>query len=131
MFTDQKTRYLLVGGANTVFGYCISLLFYGALYSHLHIILIASLINIINISVSFTTYKFFVFKSNGHWYKEYFRSYLVYGTAAIVNVFLIWILVDGWHIKFWLAQAILIFLTVAVSYIGHSRFTFANTKRGL
>lgn len=131
MFTDQKIRYLLVGGVNTVFGYCLGLLLYGALSSYLHIILIASISNIINISVSFATYKFFVFKSKGLWYREYFRSYLVYGTAAIANVFLVWILVDWWHIKFWLAQAILIFLTVALSYIGHSKFTFANTKRGL
>jgi putative flippase GtrA len=131
MITDQKTQYLLVGGANTVFGYCLGLLFYEVFSSYLHIILIASIINIINISVSFTTYKLFVFKSKGIWYKEYFRSYLVYGTAALVNIFLIWLLVDGWQIPFWIAQATLILLTVALSYIGHSKFTFANTKRGL
>lgn len=126
MIDKEKLRYLLVGAANTVFGFCSGIVFYQGLSPVIHIIFIATLINIINISVSFFTYKLFVFKSKGIWWQEYLRSYLVYGAAALVSIVLIWILVDGLKIPFWIAQAALIIFTVVASYFGHSKFTYAS-----
>jgi putative flippase GtrA len=126
MIDNEKLRYLLVGGANTVFGYCSGVFLYEILSSVLNIVFIAILINIVNISASFLTYKLFVFKSQSPWWKEYLRSYLVYGGSAMVGVALIWLLVDVWHIPFWIAQAIVILLTVTLSYLGHSKYTYTN-----
>jgi len=126
MIHKEKLRYLIVGAANTVFGYCSGIVLYEILSPVIHIIFIATLINIVNISVSFLTYKLFVFRSKGIWWQEYLRSYLVYGTAALISIVLIWFLVDGLKIPFWIAQAVLIIFTVVVSYFGHSKFTFAS-----
>lgn len=128
MINDKKLRYLFVGGINTVFGYISGIFLYNFLSPVFHIIFIATMINIINISFSFMTYKLVVFKTKSVWWQEYFRSYLVYGVSALINIGLIWILVGVLEIPFWIAQGVLILLTVVFSYLGHSRFTFANRE---
>jgi putative flippase GtrA len=75
------------------------------------------------------TYKFFVFKTKGKWLAEYLKCYLVYGMAAVLSLFLVWGLVDGLDIPFWLAQGLVMILSVAFSYFGHSRFSFADRSK--
>jgi putative flippase GtrA len=125
---ERKVRYLLAGGWNTVFGYSTGVALYYAFSNYLHVIVIATLANIIAITMSFSTYKLFVFQTHGNWLHEYFRSYLVYGGMALVGIGLLWIMVDGLNIPFWLAQGLVILSTVVISYIGHSRFTFRNKE---
>lgn len=117
-------RFLLTGGWNTVFGYGVGVGLYALLAGKLHITLIAAVANIIAITMSFLTYKLFVFKTQGNWLLEYGRSYIIYGGMAIFGIILIWIFVDilGWQI--WYAQALVIFITIAASYFGHKFFTF-------
>lgn len=126
MIGHEKFLYLIVGAFNTTFGYCLGLFLYQTFSPQMHIVLVATITNIIAISMSFISYKLFVFKSQGVWWREYFKSYMVYGFIAIVNIFLIWFLVDVVGIVFWLSQGMLIILTVTVSYIGHRKFTFVN-----
>lgn len=128
MINDEKLRYLFVGGVNTVFGYISGIFLYNFLSPIFHIISIAIMVNIINISFSFLTYKLVVFKTKSVWWQEYFRSYLVYGLSALINIGLIWILVGVLKIPFWIAQGVLVLLTVVFSYLGHSKFTFANRE---
>ncbi|MBU3625036.1 GtrA family protein [Polynucleobacter sp. JS-Safj-400b-B2] len=120
----KPLRYLLAGGWNTVFGYGISVGLYALLADMLHITVIAAIANIFAITMSFLTYKLFVFKTSGNWLLEYGRSYIVYGGMAIFGIILIWIFVDilGWQI--WYAQALVILITVGASYLGHKFFTF-------
>lgn len=107
-----------------MFGYITGVVLFYSLTNYLHLTVIALLANIIAITMSFLTYKIFVFKTHGNWLREYFRSYLVYGGMALVGIGLLWIMVDGLHIPFWIAQGLVIFSTVIISYFGHSRFTF-------
>jgi putative flippase GtrA len=120
----KPLRYLLAGGWNTIFGYGVSVGLYTLLADKLHITVIAAVANIITITMSFSTYKLFVFKTQGNWLHEYARSYVIYGGMAIFGIILLWILVDflGWPI--WYAQALVILITVGASYFGHKFFTF-------
>lgn len=122
----REFRYLLTGGWNTIFGYVSSIIIYDTLHTRLHIALIALLGNIISISVAFVSYKLFVFRTKGNWLSEYARSYVVYGGAAILGIGLLWVFVDGIGMPFWLAQALVIVITVVFSFVSHSRFTFAS-----
>lgn len=124
MLDSRKLRYLLGGGWNTLFGYAVSLGLYTLLSSSVHIIGIAIIANFVAISMSFLTYKLFVFQTNGNWIREYLRSYLVYGNTAIVGIIMLWLLVDFLATPFWIAQGLIILITVVVSYFGHARFTF-------
>jgi putative flippase GtrA len=129
MRESRKMMYLLAGAWNTLFGYTVGLLLYSYLSDRFHIITISVIANILAISMSYFTYKLFVFKTAGNWWPEYLRSYVVYGGSALVGTGLLWLQVDYLHIPFWLAQGLAIALTVIFSYMGHARFTFAEIRR--
>ena len=124
----EKIRYILAGAWNTAFGYSIGILLYASLEKNLHIIFIGLIANVISISMAFISYKLFVFKTRGKWYEEYIKCYIVYGGNAIISTLAIWILVDKFAIKFWVAQAIIIVSLFFISFFAHKRFTF-NTIR--
>ena len=120
----MPVKYLLVGTWNTIFGYLLGLLLYKLFGASLHIIVVGLMISFLSVTMSFLTYKIFVFKTSNFWVKEYLRSFLVYGAATISNVFLIWILVDFIKIHFWLAQGMVTPIMVLFSSLGHKKFTF-------
>lgn len=126
LLEKQSLRYLMAGGWNTVFGYSVGVGLYTALSHELHVAVIAAIANIFAITMSFLTYKLFVFKTTGNWLSEYGRSYLVYGSMALLSIALLWVLVDYLGIDIWYAQALVIILTVGVSYLGHKFFTFRS-----
>lgn len=126
LWTIPELRYLLVGGFNTLVGYGLGVGLYLALADQLHILVIGVIANILANSVSFTTYKYLVFRSQGRWLVEYLRSYLVYGGSALVGIMLLWLLVDGLRLPIWLAQGLAMLITVVASYLGHDRITFRN-----
>lgn len=124
MLNRKKIRYLLAGGFNTLFGYLIGVILYKALKNNLSTVWIGVISNILSITVSFLSYKTLVFKTKGMWLKEYMKSYIVYGAIAIIGICFLWIFVDKMNISIWLAQGLVIGMTVTISYLGHSRFTF-------
>ena len=126
LLEKQSLRYLMAGGWNTVFGYGIGVGLYTILSSQLHVAVIAAIANIFAITMSFLTYKLFVFKTTGNWLSEYGRSYLVYGSMALLSIVLLWAMVDHLGMDIWYAQALVILLTVGVSYLGHKFFTFRS-----
>ncbi len=111
-----------------MFGYGTGVGLYYAFSSYLHITIIALLANILSITMAYLTYKLFVFQTQGNWLREYFRSYIVYGGMALLGIGMLWIMVDGLKIPFWIAQGLVVVATVIISYISHSRFTFKPSR---
>ena len=128
MIDKVELRYLIAGGWNTFFGYIITVGLYYWLTGYVNTLLILGIAHFLAITMSFWTYKLFVFKSRGHWWPEYLKSYLVYGNVAVSGIFLTWVLVDYIFIPFWVAQAFVLILSVIVSFVGHRKFTFSNKK---
>ncbi len=124
MLTNLKVRYMLAGAWNTLFGYFSALVIYDFLRITLHIILIGIIINILNISMSFFTYKLFVFQTKKNWVKEYLRSYIVYGFTALISLCMLWFFVDYLNVRFWIAQALILLIGIFISFKGHHIFTF-------
>lgn len=124
LLQSDKSRYLLAGAWNTAFGYGLGVGFYLLLSEHLHTAIIALLVNVVAITMSFVSYKIFVFKTLGNWVIEYLRAWVVYGNIAVLSIGLLWIFVDIMQINIWLAQALTIMSTVVISYFGHKKFTF-------
>jgi putative flippase GtrA len=125
---SPKARYLIAGGWNTLFGYVVGLVLYYGLGGREHVVAVGIVANILAITMAFLTYKMFVFRTKGNWLSEYFRAYLVYGATAVIGIGLLWLLVDGLNVGFWIAQGLVILITVVVSYVSHSRFTFRRTR---
>lgn len=121
---NTPIRYFSIGIINTTFGYLIGLVLYFKLIQSLRLPIILIIANIISISFSFITYKKFVFKTKGNWVVEYFRCYLVYGLSTIVSIFLTVAMVNIFSIQFWIAQAISIFASIAVTFVLHKNYTY-------
>ena len=121
-----KLRFLFVGGWNTIFGYASSIFLYSALESHLHITVIAAIANVLNITCAFILHKLFVFRTKGAWLQEYLRAYMSYGLTALFGILLVWVFVDFFGMRFWLAQGIAIIASVPASFVLQKRFTFKS-----
>ncbi len=85
----QFFRYLMVGGFNTLFGYCTFVLTLSLLRSipPRFLYLAAPLASIIstpfNITVAYFGYKLFVFRTKGNHLMEWLKCFAVYGTGMI------------------------------------------------
>lgn len=119
--------FLLAGVWNTAFGYGATVGLYYWLRPWLHLVVIAALANVVCITMSFLTYKIFIFKTAGGWFREYLRCYVVYGGNAVVGIAGLWFLVDILGIPLWLAQFGLMGVGVVLSFIGHELFTFQKS----
>ena len=122
----QFIRYLVVGGFNTLAGYSIYALFNYLLtdkvpFSYLFA---SALSNVVAITISFLTYKCFVFKTKGNFIREYLRCYAVYGFSFLLGLVLLSILVEGIGINSYLAGALLIPVGVIISFLGHRNYSF-------
>jgi putative flippase GtrA len=131
-------RYLIVGVWNTCFGYGVyALLTYWltSLIASVYVVaMVASVLgNILAITMSFLCYKVWVFRTQGHFWREYFRCYLVYGTTALIGFALLPVLIFILNLFItqtvyvpYIAGALLTGGTVVVSFFGHQKFTFAR-----
>jgi putative flippase GtrA len=89
----QLLRYLLVGAFNTLFGYvtyvvALSLLD-GVLprrFLYLTVVLASLIVTPINITVAFLGYKFLVFRTKGHFLREWLKCFAVYGVGWIPSL---------------------------------------------
>lgn len=132
----QVVRYLLVGGFNTGFGYCVFVTFnyllrgFGVYGSE-----IASLVgSVIAITVSFLGYKWFVFRTRGNYLREWLRCFSVYGGSLLFTLAALpplTLLLRHWlrrpQLSSNVAAAILTVVTVCASYFGHKHFSFRRS----
>ena len=82
--------------------------------------------NILSITNAYIGYKIFVFKTKGNYLKEYLRFYAVYGVSILLNIVLLFLAVELLKANPVVAQAVVIWLTVIISYLGHKHFSFAR-----
>ncbi len=137
----QFGRYLIVGAWNTLFGYCTYSLLTALLMPRLRFgyIYASAFSSLINITVAYLGYKFFVFRTRGNYVVEWLRCILVYGSGMLPGLVLLPLLVAGldrgFHLQRsapYIAGAILMGLAAGYSFLGHKHFSFrvpANAAR--
>jgi putative flippase GtrA len=131
----QFGRYLLVGAWNTLFGYG-SYVFFTAMLSPMfsHSYVVASVISsLLNITVSFLGYKWFVFKTKGNYLREWIRCVGVYSGGILFGVLTLPVLVVliRRNTRFvaqapYIAGALLTGFMVVYSFVGHKKFSFRS-----
>ena len=136
----QLFRYLLVGGWNTIFGYTCFFLINRWLthkmsaYSYIAASLSS---NLISITVSFLGYKWFVFRTKGHYLREWLRTLMVYSASVIFSTLALAPMVGlirhttRYQTQApYIAGAVVAIFTVLSSFFGHRHFSFrrASTK---
>ena len=135
----QFTRYLFVGGFNTVFGYGVFAFLNWSFrglgsFSYMYAAVLA---NIIAITVAFLGYKWFVFRTRGNYLAEWIRCFGVYGSSALIGLaglpVLVPILRRTLHrpeLASYIAAAIMTVVTVLFSFVGHKNFSFRQAISG-
>ncbi len=129
----QLGRFLLTGAWNTLFGYGTFALFTALLapLGRQSYILAVIPSTLINITVSFLGYKWFVFKTKGNYFREWCKCTAVYGSSIVLSMVLLPIFVFIIRHRFgyenqapYIAGALLGVLTVVFSFFGHKHISF-------
>lgn len=139
--STQFFRYLLIGSWNTVFGYTCFFLMNRRLatvmpaYSYLAANLGA---NLVAISVAFLGYKWFVFRTRGHYLREWLRTLMVYSGSVLFSTLALAPLVGLIrHISRYqteapyIAAAVVAIFTVISSFFGHRHFSFRKASSNI
>ena len=129
----QLARYLVTGAWNTLFGYGTFVLFTMLLapLGRQSYILAVIPSTMINITVSFFGYKWFVFKTKGNYLREWVKCVGVYGSSMLLGMALLPIFVFVIRHQFglekqapYIAGAVLGVITVLFSFFGHKHISF-------
>ena len=129
----QLARYLVVGSWNAAFGYSTFALFTWLLDRYMPAsYMVASLIaSVLNITVAFLGYKWFVFKTRGNYLKEWIRCLIVYSGGIVLGLALLppTVFLASWitgnpRAAPYIAGALLLGVQVVVSFLGHKNFSF-------
>ena len=130
-------RFVAVGACNTVFGYgCFA--FFTMLLMPLitYGYVVASLLsNLVAITFSFLGYKWFVFRTHGHYFKEWIRCVGVYTGSMLLSAAALPFLVPvirrqtgNARTAPYIAGAIVLVISVVFSFFGHRHLSFGGTR---
>ena len=131
-------RYLTVGALNTAFGYgCFALLtmLLTPLIAYGYVLAVL-LANLFAITFSYLGYKWFVFKTQGNYLKEWVRCVGVYTGNMVLSVTALPLLVpvvgrQTGNVKTapYLAGAIVLAFSVVLSFFGHRHISFGASGK--
>lgn len=122
---NQKMRFMIVGGWNTLFGYLCFVVLYAVLHRHLHYLLIGVLAHATATVHAFVAHRFFVFRSREPWFGEFVRFNISLLFVMGYAIAALWLLVEIFHLDPVIAQGLVTVVSVVFSYVAHRRFSFA------
>ena len=124
----EKLRFLVVGGWNTLFG--LGALWVldryipydpGSLIQKQGVLLLSW---VISVTQNFFTFKLIVFRTKGHWLREYARMYVTYAVTFVVQSVLTLAISEAFGLRVFWANLPTIIVVTVLSYFGHKYFTF-------
>jgi putative flippase GtrA len=124
LLADERVRFVIVGGANTVIGYGLFAglqLAFGHVIGYIGSLYIASVIATI---IAFVLHRRFTFRVTGNVVQDFLRFASVYAISLAINTAVLPILVEVVHLDPLIAQAVTIVITTLLSYTGHKLFSF-------
>jgi putative flippase GtrA len=133
----QLGRYLLVGIWNTAFGFGLYAGFTALLARYISNSYLPALLlsNLVSITVSFLGYKWFVFKTQGNYLKEWARCVSVYSGSMLFAFVTLPPLVYFFRNVLgyprqapYLAGAVITGLSVIISFFGHKHISFRKSR---
>lgn len=140
---EEKVRFLFVGGWNTAVSLLVLWLFerlipYGpgsALAVAVGIIaakqIVLALAWVVTVTQNLFSFKLLVFRTKGHWIREYARMYVTYAGTFLIESVMIQVISGslGWSLV-WSKLPTLVVTTV-LSYLGHKYFTFRTAEQAI
>jgi len=126
LVADERVRFLVVGGINTVVGYALFAVlqitaghvigYLGSLYGSY----------LLAVTLAFVLHRRFTFRveGTGNRLVDFLRFASVYVVSLAANTLVLPLLVELAHLDPLVAQAISVVVTTVVSYFGHKYFSF-------
>jgi putative flippase GtrA len=121
---NDKIRFLLVGGYNTLFSFLLFCLLQTLLSGIFHYIVILLFCHLISVFNSFVSLKYFVFRSPKNFLNEYLKVNIVYAVYFVLNALLLYSLKDLLGINIYIAQLLCVIILTVASYFSHKYFSF-------
>lgn len=124
LLADERVRFLLIGGVNTVFAYALFVLFELTLGGRYFLSLFLSYL--IATLLAFVLHRRFTFGVTGREsvIVDFVRFESVYVVMFLVNAALLPLFIEVLGLPSFLAQAIIVVITTILSYLGHKYFSF-------
>jgi putative flippase GtrA len=122
----RQWRFLLAGGYNTVFGYCVFTGLFVLAGEKIHYLVIAAIAHVIAVISAFVVHRRLVFRSTAPWQPSFFRFCLSQLAAFILGIIGLYGLVEFGHFNPLLAQAAITVISVALTSTLHRRFSFPD-----
>jgi putative flippase GtrA len=133
----QFGRYLAVGVGNTLFAYGSYAALTALLTPHIPFAYVAggAVAGLMNITFSYMTYKLFVFRTKGNYWKEWSRCLVVYGGTALLStallppiVFLLRHFTEADASAPYIAGVLQTAAGAIAGFLGHKNFSFAASR---
>ena len=121
---DYRVAFLMVGAVNTVVGFAWFALFQYTVGSVFGYMAALGCAHVASVLCAFVLYRRFVFRVRGHVWRDLARFEMVYLVALGINAILLPILVECGGLEPIIAQALIVFVTTMVSFVGHRNFSF-------
>jgi putative flippase GtrA len=128
---SQQFRFLLAGGYNTVFGYLVFSGLYLLFGQQIHYLIIAVLAHGIAVVNAYIVHRRLVFRSSEPWLGSFLRFNASQLAALGVGIAFLYALVTYARFRPLAAQAIVTTVSVLLTYLLHSRFSFRGQPREL
>lgn len=126
---QQKIRFLLVGGFNTVVGLSAFPILYFLLEPfHLHYMTILVIGQILCVLSAFITNKYLVFRTRGNHLRELLKFSTFYSAYFLVNLVMMPLLVEVAGLHPALTQVLISIGIIVSSFFWHSKITFNAGK---
>lgn len=129
---NKKLRFLIAGGVNTLVGLSVYPILYFYLepigFGYIEVLLLAQ---IICITFSFASNKYFVFKTKGNLKKEYIKFFIFYGFYLLLNLLCLPFLVEVMKISPIISQTLFSIAIIISSYFWHNFITFKKPKESI
>ena len=134
---NVKVKFVLIGAWNTVFAI---LVFLGLDSTFTHVfskryvayMCAMALTNILSVTHAFILHKYFTFRSRARGISlvmELIRFFSTYAFVFALSLVLLPVLAEGFHIAPKVSAVLGIIISILVSYLGHSRFSFRREDR--
>ena len=123
---DKRIRFVMVGGLNTAFSYALYALFvFFGVVAHIAIVIVYPF----GIIHSFLWNKIFTFKTKKRTGRELLRFTVISLCGMVINYGAVYISTILLDINPYVAGVVALGLVTILSYLGHSRFSFAESPQ--
>jgi putative flippase GtrA len=118
------TSFLVVGAYNALFGYVVFVGLYSWLHAQMHYNVVLAIAYVTSVTNSYLLQRRLVFRTQSRRLVEFLRFNAVNIVALYLNMGLLYLAVRFLTPNVAVAQAAALFLTIAFTYVGHTRFSF-------